>query len=194
MTRAARRAATAAAALGLAVLVSGCSGDSDGSADPGSTSSASAEHAVETQVTWGKVTGTLPPDAREQVIATVGDLVDGWTEAAYLGGDYPRQDFSDAWPGFTPGAAQEAHGDRALMSNEDIGTRIDGVEPHKSTVRIDVLAVKQQPVGITAHVFLGFATTGDLEREVRVTGRLFLTPTPQGWKVFAYDVTKGAAR
>ena len=194
MTRAARRAAAAAAALGLAVLASACSGDSDESADPGATSSSSAGHEVETQVTWGKVTGTLPPGAREQVIATVGDLVDGWTEAAYLGGDYPRQDFSDAWPGFTPGAAQEAHGDRALMSNEDIGTRIDGVEPHKSAVRVDVLAVKKEPVGITAHVFLGFGTTGDLRREVRVTGRLFLTPTPQGWKVFAYDVTKGAAR
>lgn len=194
MGRAGRRAVTTAAALGLVVLAGACNSDRDGSVDPGSTSSASADHAVETQVTWGKVTGTLPPHAREQVIATVGDLVDGWTEAAYLGGDYPRQDFSDAWPGFTPGAAQEAHGDRALTSNEDIGTRIDGVEPHKSTVRVDVLAVKQQPVGITAHVYLGFATTGDLEREVRVKGRLFLTPTPQGWKVFAFDLTKGAAR
>jgi hypothetical protein len=78
------------------------------------------------------------------------------------------------------------------MSNEDIGDRIDGITPHKSVIRLDVLAVKQHPVGVTAHVFVSFGTTGDLEQKVRVKGRLFLTPTDNGWKVFGYDVTKGA--
>ncbi|HEU5038992.1 MAG TPA: hypothetical protein VFT70_18435 [Nocardioides sp.] len=149
------------------------------------------DRSVETQVSYGTVTGKLSEEARQRLADRVREVVDGWLDAAYVGGDYPRRDFSDAWPGFTVGAQEEAHADRALMSNEDIGDRIDGVAPHKRLVRLDVLAVEQHPVGVTAHVFLGFGTTGDLEKEVRVKGRLFLTPTDGGWKVFGYDMTKG---
>jgi hypothetical protein len=170
-------------------------GGSDGAApDGGSPAGASVtERTVETRVSFGVLTGRLPSDARQRLSSQVGDVVDGWIDAAYVGGDYPRRDFSDVWPGFTAGAQQEAHHDRALMSNEDVGDRIDGVELHKSTVKLDVLAVKQHPVGVTARVFIGFRTTGDVEREVRVKGRLFLTPTDRGWRVFGYDVTKGDA-
>ncbi|GAA1128598.1 hypothetical protein GCM10009606_05350 [Nocardioides aquiterrae] len=183
-----------AATLGLALAATACSGGgSDDPGDAGPTGPAQAtDHPVTTRVTFGKVTGTLAPQVRDRLAQQVGQVVTRWTEAAYLGGDYPRRDFSDSWPGFTAGAQREAHGDRALMSNEDIGDRIDGVVPHRSVVRLDVLAVKKHPVGITAHVFLGFGTTGDLEKEVRVKGRLFLTPTDGGWKVFGYDMTKGA--
>lgn len=193
MTRPVRRAGGAtAAALVLALAAGACSGSDDApGAAPSGGSSEASDHPVETQVTFGKITGKLTPESRQNLSQQVGAVVDGWTEAAYLGGDYPRRDFSDAWPGFTAGAKQEAHGDRALMSNEDIGEKIDGVTPHKSLVRLDVLAVKKHPVGITAHVFLGFGTTGDLEKEVRVKGRLFLTHTDSGWKVFGYDMTKG---
>jgi len=196
MTRPLRRAGGAiAAALVLSLAAGGCSG-SDGGSGPSAAPASSGtpdDHTVQTRVSYGTVTGKLAPDVRRRLATQIGDVVDGWTQAAYLGGDYPRRDFSDAWPGFTAGAQEEAHGDRALMSNEDIGERIDGVDPHKSTVRLDVLAVKQHPVGVTARVFLGFGTTGDLEREVRVRGRLFLTYTDGAWKVFGYDVTKGAA-
>ncbi|WP_133059075.1 MULTISPECIES: hypothetical protein [unclassified Nocardioides] len=186
------------AGLALVALGSGActdDGGSDGTGpDGGSPAGASAtERTVETRVSFGVLTGRLPSDARQRLSSQVGAVVDGWIDAAYVGGDYPRRDFSDAWPGFTAGAQQEAHHDRALMSNEDVGDRIDGVELHKSTVKLDVLAVKQHPVGVTARVFVGFRTTGDVEREVRVRGRLFLTHTDRGWRVFGYDVTKGDA-
>ncbi len=189
--RSAVRAAGLAGAVTVAValVAAGCSGDSD---EPsGAPSTSPTAPAEQTQVSWGKVTGRLPQPARERVAATVTDLVDGWTTAAYLGGDYPRSAFTDAWPGFIPGAQQQARRDRDLMSNADIGARIDGVDLRRSTVRIDAPAVKQRPVGVTAHVALTFRTTGDLARDVRVRGRLYLTPTDHGWKVFAYDVTKG---
>jgi len=37
---------------------------------------------------------------------------------------------------------------------------------------------------------------GDVEddavrHKVEVRGRLFLTPAPDGWRIFGYDVTKG---
>ncbi len=46
---------------------------------------------------------------------------------------------------------------------------------------------------MTARVRLGFRTTGELERTVRVQGRLYLTHNDGGWQVFGYDVSKGAA-
>jgi hypothetical protein len=199
MTRSVRRAGGASvAALVLALvgapLVTGCSG---GSEEPETaeapTSSATAEdRPVTTQVSFGKLTGRIGLETRKRLAKQVGEVVDGWTEAAYLGGDYPRRDFSDAWPGFTAGAEKEARGDRALMSNDDIGDRVAGVAPRASAVRVDVLAVKKRPVGVTAHVFLSFGTAGKVEKVVRVKGRLFLTHTGKGWKVFGYDMTKGA--
>jgi hypothetical protein len=145
-------------------------------------------------VTIGRVTGTLPREARRRLAHQIGDVVDGWMDAAYVGGDYPRGDFADAWPGFTDGARDRARHDRQLMSNADIGRRIEGVEAKRRRVTVDVLAVRQRPVAVTARVLLGFRTTGDVERKVRVQGRLYLTHGGHGWRVFGYDMTKGSGR
>jgi hypothetical protein len=195
MTRAARRAAGAAAlTLALALTAAACRGSSDDSGEPSAAPSATpTEPPVETLVTIGKVTGDLPAAARDKLATEITAVVDGWTEAAYVGGEYPRRDFADSWPGFTAGAADLARRDRALMSNEDIGEQIDGAVTRRSRVRLDVLAVKKQPVGVTARVLFTFETTGEVERAVRVQGRLYLSRTADGWQVFGYDMTKGAA-
>lgn len=197
MTTSVRRAYVAAlAATALTLGASACTGGEDEPDDPAaaapSTAAPSQAPAVEKVVTFGRLTGTLPPETRDRVARQVGAVVNGWTAAAYLEGDYPRRDFSDSWPGFTPGAKEEAHRDRALMSNENIGERIDGVVLRRSRVLLDVLAVRKRAVGVTARVQLAFRTTGDLQRVVRVEGRLYLTHTERGWRVFGYDVTKGA--
>ena len=195
MTRAALRAGAATAlTLALALSAASCRDGSDTSDEPDATASSAApkEREAVTQVTLGKVTGHLPPATGDRLTSEVGDVVDGWVRAAYVDGTYPRRDFADSWPGFTRGAKALAHRDRALMSNEDIGERIDGVEPNRIKVRLDVLAVKQRPVGVTAHVQIGFGTTGDVERQVRIGGRLFLTRSEDGWQVFGYDISKGA--
>jgi hypothetical protein len=189
------RAAAVATALGVTIALGGCSaGDDEPGAEPdgGSTASADAGEApeVETQVSVGEVTGKLDRARRERLSADVRSVVDGWLDAAYVAGDYPRTDFDDAWPGFTSGARAEAERDADLMSNRDLGADIDGVEPVGRAVRIDVLAVKGTPVGVTAHVILKFATTGETSERVKVAGRLYLTKGGQGWQVFGYDVTK----
>jgi hypothetical protein len=187
--------------LALAVTLAACSGDSDDpSADPGESDPGSSETAgttvapappVETEATMGKVTGQLPPEKRSKVRQQVAHAVDAWFDAAYVGGDYPRDDFADAWPGFTTGAQAEARGDKALMSNQDIGADIAGVEATARQVTVDVLAVKGKPSGATARFVLKFRTDGDVRRKVEVRGRLFLTPESDGWHIFGYDVTKG---
>ena len=139
--------------LALAVTLAACSGDSSdpsaGPGDPGTSEGAGATDApappVETEAAMGRVTGQLPQEKRSKVRDQVAHAVDAWFDAAYVGGDYPRDDFADAWPGFTTGAQAEAQGDKALMSNQDIGADIAGVEATARKVTVDVLAVKGKP-------------------------------------------------
>lgn len=194
MTSHVRRAAVAIATVLVLSLVAGACSSDDPPEAPAAAPSETPEPEVETSVTFGQVAGRLPKATRERLKKQIGDVVDGWMEAAYLSGEYPRRAFRDVWPAFTPGARDLAHRDRGLMSNADIGERIDGVEARRREARLDVVAVRQRPVGVTARVLLVFRATGKAERVVRVQGRLFLTRTGNGWRVFGYDVTKGDDR
>lgn len=193
-----RRLAAAVLAVALAACPTACSGDSSDSssqrpADEPAGSQATEEPApLETTATLGKVTGKLSKDKRSRVRQQVGQAVDAWFEAAYVGGEYPRSDFSDSWPAFTKGALARARSAKALMSNQDIGSGITGVEATARKVTVDVLAVKGHAVGATARVVLRFSTEGEIARDVQVRGRLFLTRSAGGWDIFGFDVTKGS--
>jgi hypothetical protein len=187
----------AVAAGCLAVLLAGCSGDSsDSSAAPGAGTSATGAAdtptpEVQTTSLLGKVSGKLPKGKRSKARKQVTHAVDAWFDAAYLGGDYPRNDFSMSWPGFTTGAKDDAQADKALMSNEGIGKDVDAVETKTRKVTVDVLAAHGRAVGATARFVLRFRTEGKVARKIEVQGRLFLTPSPEGWRIFGYDVAKG---
>ena len=60
---------------------------------------------IDTRVEVGEVAGKLAKGPARDVAADVAEVVDRWLDAAYVGGDYPRSDFGDAFPGFTKGAA-----------------------------------------------------------------------------------------
>jgi len=113
-------------------------------------------------------------------------------EAAYVAGEYPRSRFDGAFPGFTRGAVAAARRDAGLLTNRRIGQRIDSVTATGLRVTVDLLAVNQRAVAATAHVRLGFRTTGRFEKRVRVQGELRLTKREGTWKIFAYDLSKGA--
>jgi hypothetical protein len=197
-----RRALGALAAVPvLALALTACNGDatsapvtpgavSSGTGDPGDTGGPAGQK--QTRAHLGRVEGRLPQGKRQQVREQVTQAVDAWFDAAYVGGDYPRSDFSTSWPGFTPGAAADARSDKRLMSNVSLGPDIAGVEATARRVDIDVLAVKGHARGATARFVLKFKTSGDVQRKVQISGRLFLTPGSHGgWKIFGYDVTKG---
>ena len=179
--------------LVLALSAGACRGSDEAPDEPAAAPSSATPTVppVETKVLVGTLTGRLPKAERAKVVTEVGAVVDGWAQAAYVGGDYPRRDFSDSWPGFTAVARKLAKQDQALMSNQDLGDRIDGVELKRGRVVLDVLAVKQLARAVTARVLLEFRTTGSLEKRVRVQGRLYLTHGDDGWQVFGYDMTKG---
>lgn len=190
-------ARTATAVLALALTASACSSgdDEDEPSTAGSSApSSSAAPAVRTRATFGAVTGRLAAKERPHLKQSVTRAVDDWFDAAFVEGEYPRNDFHDAFPGFTTGAKAEARRDRMLMSNQDIGRRIDAVQVSRRRLRIDVLAVRRKPVAVTARFGLDFATTGKVRKHLQVKGRLFLTRNASGWRIFGYDVTKGGTR
>ena len=191
-----RVAALVASLLVLAGASTSCSGNdasSKPSASPSSPSAPthSARPEVTTQVSLERVPGKLAPDVRRRVQRQVGDVVDHWFDAAYVGGRYPRNNFKHAFPGFTVGARAQAHHDKALMTNQRLAKHIDGVRATQRLVWIDVLPAGGRAAGATARFRLEFTTTGKERKSVAVRGRLFLAPGPDGWKVFGYDVAKG---
>ena len=191
-----RVAALVASLVVVASATASCSGSdktSQPSATPSSPSASthSAAPEVRTRVSLDRVPGRLPADVRRRVQRQVGDVVDRLFDAAYVAGRYPRNNFHDAFPGFTLGARAQAHHDKALMTNQPLAKHIDGVRATQRLVWIDVLPARGRAAGATARFRLEFTTTGKERKSVAVRGRLFLTPGPNGWKVFGYDVAKG---
>jgi len=196
MSQRSRRGSWGVATLVVVLATGGCSGGSRGEAvstpAPSPSATPTEPAPVTTRLAWGELAGGLPQATRQALALDVREVVDGWIDAAYIGGDYPRTDFSGSWPAFTARAQAQARHDGDLMSNRDIGASIDGVEAEVRDVALDVVSVRERPVGVTARVALRFSTTGDVPQTVRVHGRLFLTRGEQGWQVFGYDVTKDA--
>ena len=196
----ASRPALAAASmlLCLSMGATACSDDAGGGGDTGSQpplpSGEPNTFQIETTTKLGRVVGRFPKKKEKRLPHAVSPVVQRWLNAAYVGGDYPRKNFSEAFPGFTPGARADARHDIKLMSNADVGDRISYVTPKISQVWIDVLAVHTHAVAVTARVHLAFKTHGDLERRVGVHGRVLLTRAKPGWRIFAYHVAKSGAK
>ena len=188
-----RRLAAASVGAALVLGLAACSGDEEKDPDaPGSSASEGAAP-ITTKVSIGRVAGDLDQRRRAQVKQSVAEVVDGWIDAAYVGGEWPRGDFadySDALRDFTPDAKRRAAKDRALLTNVAIGDRVESVRATRRVLQVDVLAPGGRPVGATARVLVRFRTDGDLSRVDLVRGRLLLTATKKGWKVFGYDVSR----
>lgn len=192
----ARRAAGLVLVL-LVPLAAGCQSDAAPSAAPerltrGDDQVTLSAHPVPTRVGIHRVHGRLPVARRKAVRARVGEVVDAWWEASYLGGTYPRTRFPSAFPGFTGAAEKRARDDKALLTNETGGARIDAVTPRRRSVTLDILATGGRARAVTAHVVLAFDTTGDKTGTTTVRGRLFLTHERGAWRIFGYDLAKGA--
>jgi hypothetical protein len=190
----ASRPALAAASilLCLSLGATACSDDagSDTSSEPPLPSGDPSTFKIETTTTIGQVVGRLPRKDQKRLVGAITPVVQRWFNAAYVGGEYPRKNFRDAFPGFTSGARAAARHDLELMSNDRIGDRVSGITPKTSQIWLDVLAPQKRAVAVTARFRLGFKTQGDLVRRFGVRGRLLLTRSEPGWRIFAYHVAK----
>lgn len=185
---------TALATLVSLVLVTALGACSDDGADPdeGGAPAASegAAPGIATTATFGKVTGRLPKADRAPLRRRVTEAVDAWIEAAFVGGDYPRSDFGDAFEVFSKDARRLAERDRRLMSNAAVGARVESVTATSRKLQIDVLAANGRAVGVTGRFVLVLDLDGEVQRTDRIAGRLFLDHQ-RGWRVFGYDVKRG---
>lgn len=196
-----RETPTAARLLVAPVLLSllgglaGCSGDDEDDPDDGGSSvGGTPAEGVDTRVEVGEVAGRLAKGPARGLAEDVAAVVDRWLEAAYVGGEYPRTDFADAYPGFTKDAATLAARQRGVMSNAGVGDRVEDVTATRSVVRVDVLAPKGKPAGATAHVNLVIELTGGVERVDQVRGRVVLRKSEGQWRIFGFDVERGEVK
>jgi hypothetical protein len=194
-TRGRKVRATLATATSVVLMgaLGACSGDDDSEPGGGDTPGSTAAPSTPTQAAIGAVKGKLAPDRRKQLLRRVTKTVDQWIDAAYVGGDYPRSDFSDAFAIFTKDAARLAERDRGLMSNAKVGDRVDSVTATTRKLRIDVLAHKGTAAGVTGRFVLVLELDGEARRTDRIVGSLFLTFTNKKWRVFGYEVKRGRA-
>lgn len=209
-----QHAAVAVLTVLLLGVAAGCTSDQDdpaGQAAPSALPSRSlgagptlASKPVPLRIEVGKVRGDrLGKDQRRRLEREVAGTLSRYFDAAYLGGDYPRADFSRALGVFTLGAAQRAGRDRELLTNSAVGRTTQAVVPRVKEARIDVFKPNRFVAGLTARIRLVFVqerVDGAAQR-VTVRGRLLLTRKKSGpWQVFGYDITrfsvpaKGATR
>ena len=196
-TPGARRVAGLVLVLLVPLSATACRSGAEPSASPerlsrGDAAAGVATRPVPTRTRIHRVHGRLPDARRKVVRHQVGAVVDRWWDAAYLGGTYPRSSFPSAFPGFTAAAEERARADKALLTNRTGGPRIDSVTAKRRTVVIDILATRKRARSVTAHFVLRFETSGEKTGTTTVRGRLFLTRKRGAWRVFGYDVAKGA--
>ena len=147
---------------------------------------------VPLKVVVTRVSGRLPAASRPALEANVGRTVSAYVDAAFLGGDYPRSDFSGSFGAFTPGAAKDARRDQDLLTNAAFGPSTASVRATRRTAYLSVLAPYKVAAGVTAKVDLVFLVDrGDQPAQrVRLAGRLLLTRAAEDgqWAVFGYDL------
>ena len=196
-----RRAATSAVCT---ILLVGSAACTDGSPTPTARSSAPGSPSTGSSATISaapvpldvkvtRVSGKLSPRARGDLEDNVRRTVSEYVDTAFLGGTYPRNDFSDSFGAFTAGAQQQARRDVDLLTNKELGPTTESVTPKVQAAYLSVLAPYKVAAGVTARLRLRFvADQGSQgEKQVTVQGRLLMTRKKSGgWAIFGYDLSR----
>lgn len=196
-----RRTLTTVTATLLAVSATACTGGGGQPATPSApTVSEGATATLEprpapARVRVTRVAGWMRPKDREVLADNVGKVVSAYFDDAFLGGDQPRTRFDDGFATFTPDAARSARRQQRLTTNAALGPTAESVLPRRQRAFVSVLSPKGVATGVTAKVDLVYLVrrAAAADRLVTVRGRLLLTRAPSGgWKIFGYDLTRGA--
>ena len=177
-------AAGLAAAL-VGALVVACT-PTDESDPPGQSDPDNAALTVTT-----KGAGRMGDDLRAQMEAEVSDVLAGYVVGGFLG-DYPREDFVDAFADFTSRATQFAAADIDVLT----ASRFEDASAVTATAldaKLYFFVRGQAVVGASAYVDFDFDVDGDDDAgstTASLTGRFSLGHTDDGWQVFGYDVLR----
>jgi hypothetical protein len=177
-----RRAACVVSTILAASLLAGCSP----STTPDPTSPPQPQTALAVETVSGA--GDLAPETRTELETEVGGVLSDYVVEAFLG-DFPREDFVQAFGSFTSGAARRAAGDieqlTAARVQDATAVTATGLE-----ARLSFLVAGRDVVGATAALDLAFdATMPDgTTRPLSLRGRFLLERTDGDWVVYGYDV------
>lgn len=165
----------------LLIVSAGCSGGSDepGTAPSSDASSTTSAPEVTTTTVIKTTSDRLPKKMQRQLTEAATSVIDGWWDAAYL------SDGDEPFASFTKGAARLAEKQSDVMTAEAYG---DGVTAIRRTVRLDVLAVRHKPVGVTAQVRFVFRASGETPQRVSVQGDVELARFGGAWQIFGFEV------
>ena len=187
------RVAALVTALGLALSLAACTDDAEPNASGSPTSTApaqtlrSSEVGLQTRVT--RVAGRLSEKRRTQVAKGIGRVVEAHLGEAYLR-EYPMRGPGAAFTDFTPGARSQARRDQGLLTGRGL-KGAESVSVSHAAAYVALLAPGRHVVGATVRLEVDLRTeTAVGVEKVRVRGRMMLTPTKKGWRVFGYDLTR----
>jgi hypothetical protein len=167
----------------LAGLLVGCT--QDGPAEEPDT--ASEPVPVEPVTVKGRVTrvsGELTPAARDRLGTVLTQPVAAYVQRAFVA-DRAGKSRDWAFASFTRAARRLAVRDAATLAGPVADADEFAVESARAY--FSVLAPHGRAVGATARVHLEVLAD---DQPVRLDGRLLLTRTKAGWKIFGYDVAR----
>jgi hypothetical protein len=118
------------------------------------------------------------------------DVLAGYVVGGFLG-DYPRDDFVDAFADFTGGLTERAVGDHidalTVAGFEDVTS----VRAKRLDARLSFFADGQKMLAASAWVDFAFdVAAGDNTTRATLRGRLSLEREDGAWAVFGYDVLR----
>jgi hypothetical protein len=175
------RGALASLALLGCLAVTACT--TDRPAEPAPSTSEPAALRVRTV----RVAGDLDPAARAEAESAVGDVLSSYVVRAFLG-DYPREDFVNAFESFTGNLAEHAAVDIDQLTANRVADA-ESVTTKKLDANLSFLAQGSDIIGATASVRFVFEATVDGEEQpLGLRGRLMLVEEDGTWSIFGYDV------
>lgn len=191
----------AVAAIAMTVLTTGCTSDDDKDADPPtpSTSSAPTEEPppppppdAPFQVAVRQIGGGIGKADRQRIRAAVAKPISAYFDGAFVGGTYPRDDFSAGFRSWTPDAAKLAERRPGTTTNVILGKDAVDVTTNEQRADLYVFARNGNAGGATARVRVRLTETLDDGSSVKVafSGSLYLTRNPNGWKIFGFDLSR----
>ena len=170
-------------ALGVALVMAGCTSQSPPPPEP----SQSSEQVALRVTTAPGGARQLTSAERTDLEAAIGEVLSEYVASAFLG-DFPRERFLDSFGSFTSGAAELAAQDLEVLTASRVGSATS-VEPTALDAELFIGVDDGEVFGATAYVDFTFdAMLDGTTQQVTLAGRLMLVEQEGTWSVFAFDV------
>ncbi len=142
------------------------------------------------RVSIGQLGGGVRKSRSRQLERALTRPLDSWIKGGFLGGDYPRHGFSDAFTAWTPSAARLARRDSDVTTNAALGGDLVDVVADHQRAKLFVFAIDGRTGGATANVSLRLTGERADGRPLHlvVSGQLYLTRHKETWSIFGYDL------